>query len=377
MAMMNGHLSEPDGDLLRPPVQSARSESELSELNDAPLPQAEETDGDALDDDAIHDMGTSELDDDADAPGEVDDDYDAESPAPAPSDGMRHDRSASEESLRPGKRKAEVDEEDFMQQNPELYGLRRSVSALFPACHSRTLTLRSQGRARPTRQVVRAPHALNTSGRDVDLSLQVESSDEDDDEDDVVNTGRRRKRQKTATGRPCTSHTVLRDQIKCYRLIQVAASTREEYFEQLSSHDQESAEDETYGGQRGRTFAKKHRQLMASSRGTPQLSEVRFSTRRAAKVTNYNEDENMDEFEEDDDTEMTPNYYYQQEDLGPGIDLVLNHRLKDGVGTYMDCIDAFAVRILLTGTLDSANADKHDYEFQVCQYSHHALRSRH
>lgn len=62
------------------------------------------------------------------------------------------------------------------------------------------------------------------------------------------------------------------------------------------------------------------------------MSEVRFSTRRAAKITTYNEDEDLGL--SDEDTEMTPNYYYQPEDEGPAIDVVLNHRLRDGAGSF-------------------------------------------
>ena len=94
-------------------------------------------------------------------------------------------------------------------------------------------------------------------------------------------------------------------------------------------------EDDTYGGQRGRTFAKKHRQKLqqvaASGGDTPNLSEIRFSTRRAAKVQNYNEDDGLGLSEEDDDT-TTPNYWTYAEDTSPAIDVVLNHRLKEGVG---------------------------------------------
>lgn len=94
------------------------------------------------------------------------------------------------------------------------------------------------------------------------------------------------------------------------------------------------SEDDTYGGQRGRTFAKKHRQKLqaiASGRDTPNLSEVRFSTRRAAKVATYNEDDDLGLSEEDTEN-MTPNYWTYVEDNTPAIDQVLNHRLKDGVG---------------------------------------------
>lgn len=62
------------------------------------------------------------------------------------------------------------------------------------------------------------------------------------------------------------------------------------------------------------------------------MSEVRFSTRRAAKITTYNEDEDLGL--SDEDTEMTPNYYYQPEDEGPAIDVVLNHRLREGAGAF-------------------------------------------
>lgn len=135
MSMMNGHFSETDGDSLRPSPMPPRSESELSDLNDAPQPPDLEEDTEEQlrsDDDAIHDMATSEMEDDEDAPGELDDDYDMEPAAAEASDGMRHDRSSSEDRPRPGKRKAEMDDERHILQNPELYGLRRSVRVLVP-----------------------------------------------------------------------------------------------------------------------------------------------------------------------------------------------------------------------------------------------------
>jgi chromodomain-helicase-DNA-binding protein 1 len=89
-----------------------------------------QSDDEPSDDDAIHDMATSELDEDEDAEGEADADFDEETPPPGPVGGMRHDRSLSEDSVRPGKRKAEIDDEEYMKLNPELYGLRRSVRTL-------------------------------------------------------------------------------------------------------------------------------------------------------------------------------------------------------------------------------------------------------
>lgn len=118
------------------------------------------------------------------------------------------------------------------------------------------------------------------------------------------------------------------------RLTTTAASTRGDYSGQPSARESESEGDDTYGGERGRTFAKKHRRKMqaaASGRGTPQLSEVRFSTRRAAKVSNYNEEDDLGLSDEDTEN-MTPNYYYTVDD-SPSIDQVLTHRLKQDAGT--------------------------------------------
>lgn len=134
----------------------------------------------------------------------------------------------------------------------------------------------------------------------------------------------------------------------------------------VTSAGSESDEGGTYGGQRGRTFAKKHRQKMqdiASRGGTPQLSEVRFSTRRAAKPANYDEDQDLglsDEYESD---TATPNYYYV-EDNTPAIDLVLNHRLKEGIG-MIGIAPANKHNLADLFRIDASNSDKHDYEFYV------------
>jgi chromodomain-helicase-DNA-binding protein 1 len=82
---------------------------------------------------------------------------------------------------------------------------------------------------------------------------------------------------------------------------------------------------------------KKERQrqlLIAEGRLPPSQAEVRFSARRSAQVTNYNE-EGEDEFEESED-EMTPNYWaVAEEDTGPIIDKILDHRPKEGSGTIL------------------------------------------
>ncbi|KAF2162356.1 hypothetical protein M409DRAFT_69242 [Zasmidium cellare ATCC 36951] len=298
MSLANGHSSEADADadLLKPSPQPQRSESDLSETNDIPTttlsPDAPQ-DGAHSDDDAIHDMATSELDEDEDAPGEEDADFDEVTPPPEQADAAHNAASSSESSSRSGKRKADVDDEEYMKQNPELYGLRRS------------------GRAKPARRV-------------------IDSSDEEEDDEDEVNTGRRRKRQKITGGRPASA----RDDRESSRPASASGS--------------ESEEDDTYGGQRGRTFAKKQRQKMqaiASGSGTPQLSEVRFSTRRAAKVTNYNEEEDLGLSDEEDTENMTPNYWTYTEENTAAIDQVLNHRLKEGA--------------------DPSDPGKQDYEFYI------------
>ncbi|KAI7362566.1 SNF2 family DNA-dependent chromodomain-containing ATPase [Hortaea werneckii] len=297
MSVPNGHVDDSLDDGREPSAQPQRSESDLSDLNDAPPAQAGPQEAHS-DDDAIHDMATSEMDDDEDedAPGEEDADYEMASPTHEAADEMQHDRSSSsspsssEEDVRSGKRKPEVDDEEYMKQNPELYGLRRS------------------GRARPTRRV-------------------MESSDDDEEDDDDVNTGSRRKRRKVANGR--------------------SKPTREESVEQPSSPESESEEDDTYGGPKGRAFAKKQRralQAAASGGDTPNMSEVRFSTRRSGKVTNYNEDDNLG-ISEDDLEETTPSYYYTYEDESPAIDQVLNFRLREGS--------------------DPTSPDKQDYEFFI------------
>jgi chromodomain-helicase-DNA-binding protein 1 len=63
--------------------------------------------------------------------------------------------------------------------------------------------------------------------------------------------------------------------------------------------------------------------------------EVRFSTRRAAKVTNYNEDDELDEFVEDEEEGMHTSYAYAEDESIGGIDVVLDHRPRDGVGKLM------------------------------------------
>lgn len=157
---MNGHDQDPADDCSDPPQARAGSESPLSDVNDLPTASGAQSDDrpqqDPSDDDAIHDMATSELEEDDGDDDEQDANFDEETPPPEAANGMRHDRSSSDEDMRSGKRKATVDDDQYMKQNPELYGLRRSVRRAPSPTSTHIADRLTQGRARPSRRVVRA-----------------------------------------------------------------------------------------------------------------------------------------------------------------------------------------------------------------------------
>ncbi|KIW67849.1 hypothetical protein PV04_07071 [Phialophora macrospora] len=186
---------------------------------------------------------------------------------------VEEDHSSSDDSIRPAKRKQHpVHEDDYIRNNPEMYGLRRS------------------GRAR-------AVHNL------------AETSDENDTDSDAVAPPRKRARH--VSQRSSKQHTPV-----------------------IESRSDDDDDDDAYGGRRAKLSKKQRRRLLQSADSlAPVHAEIRFSTRRAAKVSNYNEDDDDDFLEVDDET-MTPNYWMNgQEDTGPAIDIVLNHRLKADITT--------------------------------------------
>ena len=61
------------------------------------------------------------------AEGEADGDYDSESPPSEHAPSSPAQSVSSQDSSRPLKRKVSPEKDDYMTQNPELYGLRRSV----------------------------------------------------------------------------------------------------------------------------------------------------------------------------------------------------------------------------------------------------------
>ncbi|KAF2856229.1 chromodomain helicase-like protein [Plenodomus tracheiphilus IPT5] len=268
----NGQLSPLAAQMTIADSPSQHSDSDLSDTN-GPVAAEPASDVDAPRDDNAEDeemAAASDSSEDVDAEGEPDGDYDSDSP---PSEQVESDDAQSpmsQDSRRPLKRKASTEKEDFITQNPELYGLRRS------------------GRARPSRRIV-----------------------DSDDEDDDSGSDQPRKRQRTASRKASNQPTPV------YR-----------------SAGSDSESDGYVGARRHiPTKKERQRQhLVAEGRLPPSQAEVRFSARRtAAPVTNYNEDDEEDPFEEEED-ETTPSYWATAvEDTGPIIDKILDHRPLDGI----------------------------------------------
>lgn len=243
------------------------SESELSDPPNPPhLPSASsspQNDDDNIN--GLHDGASVSNDDEL---GSQDGDYEMDN-APMVNGHAVASSDSSDDSRRPAKRKAPpVDEDEYIRNNPDLYGLRRSRRAhqVRPVVEDTSDDQNSDSDIAP-RPRKRARHASRASSKQVTPAL----SDESDDDSDV------------------------------------------------------------YGGSRAKLSKKQRRKLLQSSSTlTPAHAEVRFSTRRAAKVSNYNEDDD-DMFEEDESEMMTPNYWLTGQDDGtPAIDMVLNHRLREG-----------------------------------------------
>ena len=130
LAYSNGHLSPIPTKRATDGAATPQSESDLSEALDTPnapvtFPNSEQTHGGkngqsrASDDDSLQDE---------DALGSDDPDYDLATPPPGNAGSHAEDVSSSQNSPRQRKRKAGPEQEDFMLNDPELYGLRRSVS---------------------------------------------------------------------------------------------------------------------------------------------------------------------------------------------------------------------------------------------------------
>ena len=127
----NGHLS-PAADEVT--VRYANGDQSDSDLSDVQAADVDELTPDSADDvDAAHDAvapnGFGEASEPSDNDGSDDADFDmAESVASATSDPNNDQAASSNDSQRAPKRKAPLaQEDDYIRNDPELYGLRRSV----------------------------------------------------------------------------------------------------------------------------------------------------------------------------------------------------------------------------------------------------------
>lgn len=134
LPLTNGHGSPYAADTTATNGLAPHSDSDMSNvLEDAVAEPASDADAPGEDDDEDVEMAQdSDSSDDVDAEGEADGDYDSESPPPEQAESDDARSSASQESSRPSKRKASPGGDDYITQNPELYGLRRSVRGIPP-----------------------------------------------------------------------------------------------------------------------------------------------------------------------------------------------------------------------------------------------------
>ena len=270
-SLTNGHDQEARSSVNRSRVILSDSESELSDVADAHMPSASPAplpNGEILEQNAR--SSTLEQEDIADSE-DADHDMDVSMQQEDAARSLAY--SSSDDSVRPAKRKAPIDDEEYIRNNPDLFGLRRSH------------------RARPLRPLVDG----STGGEDSDS--------------DIVPRPRKRLRQ-------------------------VSQLSSKQPTPAIETPD-ESDDSDQYGGAKHKlTKKQKRRFLQSATSQTPSHLEVRFSTRRAGKVNNYNEDEEDDMFDQDESEMLTPNYWPAgQEDSTPAIDIVLNHRLKADVTT--------------------------------------------
>ena len=124
----NGHLSPPSSKPAVNGTVTPASESDLSEALDLPNAPTSFPNGELYV--AEEDIKAQSTDEESeeDAIGEDDPDYDMVTPPTANQGSLDDARSSSEESPRQRKRKSGVEPDDYILNDPELYGLRRSVS---------------------------------------------------------------------------------------------------------------------------------------------------------------------------------------------------------------------------------------------------------
>ena len=128
----NEHLSHSANHVNNAQSVLSDSDSDLSDIVDPNNTRALSSSAEKLGFMA-HDNSNTTITDSShndDAAGSEDADYDVETPPPVEVHTVRDERSTSQDSRRPAKRKAGLEDDEHIMNNPELYGLRRSVSHL-------------------------------------------------------------------------------------------------------------------------------------------------------------------------------------------------------------------------------------------------------
>ncbi|KAK0703771.1 CDH1-like protein [Lasiosphaeria miniovina] len=281
---VNGHASPSDDERMSHVANGDQSDSDLSDVQapdvDRLTPDSPDAPGSPA---GKPDLTIEEASDSSDNVSD-DGDFDmAESPTSARSN-AGNSRAASTESRPAPKRKAaHAAEEDFMRENPELYGLRRS--------------------SRPTQR-----------RKVVDSDEEEEASDSD-----VAPAPRKAAKRRRVIDRVERVDRSL------------PVSKRGTPARQTSADDSDS---DTYGGAKARSFRKKARRQQELQPSLA-LVEKRWSSRRAAQVSAgaYQESEG----EEEEESGVTPNYWAADaEDNSPYIEKLLRHRPKEGVDLAPD-----------------------------------------
>lgn len=161
LPLTNGHGSPYAANTTAANGLAPHSDSDVSHTHqDAVAEPASDVDAPGEDDDEDVEMAQdSDSSDDVDAEGEADGDYDSESPPPEQAESDDARSSASQESRRPSKRKASPEGDDYITQNPELYGLRRSVRGFCSLpCPSANFCLGSRQASSSSRKLPREGH---------------------------------------------------------------------------------------------------------------------------------------------------------------------------------------------------------------------------
>ncbi|KAI9784544.1 MAG: hypothetical protein M1816_000810 [Peltula sp. TS41687] len=199
-----------------------------------------------------------------------------DTPASPQTHGGSDDRSTSHGSRRSSKRKATVEDDDYIANNPELYGLRRST--------------RTRNNAR-----------------------QVIESSSGEEESEVSDVEKPRKKRRTLPPQKASKRPT--------------PATRRSTSGRSTSVPSDS---DSFGGNNRRRGAGRKRGTTKPAFDGGLAAALRASTRRGTKVMNYNEDDE-DETSQDNSEMLTPaNWAGAAEDNRPAIDTVLKYRVKEG-----------------------------------------------